>query len=253
MQCPKCKKIKTKIESELYESSYNSIKRQRSCSCGYLFVSYEINKEELKHKSLKILKHSNIVKKRRKQTPKEEWIDFKIFFYGFLRYAVLSKAVKWAEGKFKEEKFEVDGTFLGAVKGKNRKSYFQIFNKEKKYKEYKFERVKQTIERCVSSSFYWKKKKFYNKKLHIPDERNKRLINDEIIELNRSVTSYVRRSKYNLDFYRNNKHFDDLIKHINSLEKSSKTKINLKDKSILENFKKLWFWEWYWKWYEEIR
>ena len=71
MLCPKCKKIETKIEKEIYDSSLNSIKRQRSCSCGYLFVSYELSKDELKSKLAKILKNSVNTKKIRKLTIKE--------------------------------------------------------------------------------------------------------------------------------------------------------------------------------------
>ena len=85
MLCPKCKKFETKIEKEIYDSSLNSIKRQRLCSCGYVFVSYELSKDELKSKSAKILKNSIKTKKIRKLTIKEQWLDFRIFLYGFCR------------------------------------------------------------------------------------------------------------------------------------------------------------------------
>ena len=256
MECskPNCKKNNASIISARYDKKIKAIKRQRKCECGHLFTTYEIEKEEIKKTTSRILKNLTTTSTTRKQTPREEWIDFKIFYYGYFRFGVLTEAVKWAEKKFVDKGLKEDGTFLGAMKGKNRKSYFQIFNNQQKiFKEIKIERVKQTVEKCVHTSFYWDKKKFYNKKLHIPDERSKRLINDEIIELNRSVTSYVRKPKYNLEFYRNYKHFDELISHIATFDKSSKLKINLKDRSLLEKFKSYYFKEWCWQWFKEIR
>ena len=256
MECSKshCKKKNASIISTNFDKKINAIERHKKCECGYSFVTYEIEKNQIKKTLNKILKDSIITKTVRKQTAREEWIDFKIFYYGFFRFGVLSEAIKWAESKFEDKVLKEEGTFLGAIKGKNRKSYFHIFNnKQKIFKEIKIERVKQTIERCVNTSFYWDKKKLYNKKLHVPDERNKRLINDEIIELNRSVTSYVRKPKYNLDFFRNYKHFEELIFHITTSDKSSTFKINLKDKSLLKKLKSYYFQESYWQWFREIR
>ena len=63
MLCPKCKKKETSIVKELYESSTNTVKRQRECKCGNLFVTYEIDKLGLKSKPAKILRNSHQLKK----------------------------------------------------------------------------------------------------------------------------------------------------------------------------------------------
>ena len=65
MICPKCKKNETSILKTIYESSTNTVKRQRQCNCGNLFVTYEIDKLGLKSKSSTILKSSHKLKQKR--------------------------------------------------------------------------------------------------------------------------------------------------------------------------------------------
>ena len=60
MICPKCKKNETSILKTFYESLTNTVKRQRTCKCGNVFVTYEIDKSGLKSKSAIILKNSII-------------------------------------------------------------------------------------------------------------------------------------------------------------------------------------------------
>ena len=66
MICPKCKKNETLIFKTFYESLTNTVKRQRTCKCGNLFVTYEIDKSGLKSKSAIILKNSIQLKKKRR-------------------------------------------------------------------------------------------------------------------------------------------------------------------------------------------
>jgi len=244
MICPKCKKQETSILKTSYESLTNTVKRQRKCSCGYLFVTYEIDKSGLKSKSAKILKSSVQLKKKRKPTIKEEWIDFRVFLYGFMRVKAIISASLAAVYEFDKKFKSVDETLMSATKFPNKKSYISVFNhKKNKYSDFKIERVKQTIKKCVENNFYWKKKKSFFKNIIIPDLKNKRAMSDEINEYNRSITSYVRKDKYNSDFYNNNKYLDDLINMVYP-------DITKED---VEKLKKELFSPQSWIWYEEVR
>ena len=186
MICPKCKKNETSILKTIYESSTNTVKRQRQCNCGNLFVTYEIDKLGLKSKSSTILKSSHKLKQKRKPTAKEEWIDFKVFLYAFMRIkAIISSSIS-AVDKF-DKKFKArEDTFFGPTKFPNKKSFFAVFNrKNKDYSDVKIERVKQTIKSCVETKTYWKKKKKLFKNIIIPDLKDKRAISDEINQYNR--------------------------------------------------------------------
>ena len=244
MLCPACKKLETSILKTSYESSTNTVKRQRACDCGNLFVTYEIDKSGLKVKPAKILKNSIQVKKRRKPTIKEEWIDFRVFLYGFMRMQAIFRASMNAIYKFdKNFKFERDteGVFVGANKFSNKKSYFMVHNPNtKNYSEVKLERVKQTIKKCLDLSIYWKKRKYFLKNKNIPKKDDARALNDEAQEYFRSITSYVKNDKYNTDFYSNNKYFDEMLSALEIKEDREELRKNL-------------FSSRNWKWYESVR
>jgi len=219
MICPKCKKNETSILKTFYESLTNTVKRQRTCKCGNVFVTYEIDKSGLKSKSAIILKNSIQLKKRRRPSVKEEWIDFRVFYYGFLRVTAMQKSIDKALREF-EKKYKTNeqiGVFVDKMP--NRKSYVQVsnFNKKSKTKDFveeKIENVKKTIKKCVASDLYWKKKKFFFKNIVVPnlnDKNNKNAILKEIDEFNRSITSYVRKSKYDTNFYTNNSKYSNAI------------------------------------------
>ena len=243
MICPKCKKNETSIIKTFYESLTNTVKRQRTCICGNLFVTYEIDKSGLKSKSARILKSSHQLKKERKPTTKEEWIDYRIFLYGLFRIKAIISSYQIASDKFeKKYKFRID-TLVGPTKFPNKKSYFSVFNPHTKdYTDVKIERVKQTIKQCIETKMYWKKKKSLFKNIIEPDFKNKRAISDEINEYNRSITSYVRKDKYNSDFY--NKYLDKML--------IKDDPIDLTDEEI-RKMKKLFFSAQNWIWYEEVR
>ena len=246
MLCPKCKKIETKIEKEIYDSSLNSIKRQRSCSCGYLFVSYELSKDELKSKSAKILKNSVNTKKIRKLTIKEQWLDFRIFLYGFCRIIELKKTIDYCSKEFDKKFKSPKKPFMGPVKWKNRKSYFMIYDKEreKDFIEMRLEGVKETIKKCIKFKIYWSQKsKFFPDKLE-PKLGNKTFMANEAQEYFRSVTSNVHKEKYNNQFYLNSIYFEKLLSDSNIQDFEG---ISEKD------FKDYIFGPQVWSWYEDIR
>lgn len=249
MICPKCKKKETSILKTLYESLTNTVKRQRKCNddnCGNLFITYEIDKSGLKSKSAKILKSSIQLKKKRKPTVKEEWIDFKVFLYGFLRLLAIRSSSISAVVKFDKKFKSGKDTFLGAEKSQNKKSFFSVFNTNNKDSSYvKIERVKQTIKKCVGMEIYWKTKKKFFKNIIIPDLKNIRDISDEINQYNRSITSYVRKEKYDTpDFYYNNHYLYETINDFDAL------KITKEEVEILRT--KL-FTSQEWNWYKEVR
>ena len=241
MICPKCKKLETSILKTSYESSTNTVKRQRACDCGNLFVTYEIDKSGLKVKPAKILKNSIQVKKKRKPTIKEEWIDFRVFLYGFMRMKAIFSAVMNAKDKF-DKKFKYgEQTLVAATKFPNKKSFFSVFNRNNnEYSDVKIEGVKQTIKKCLDLSIYWKKRKYFFKNKSIPEKNDARAFNDEAQEYFRSITSYVKNDKYNADFYSNNKYFDEMLSVVEIKEDR-------------EKLRKAYFSSQNWIWYEEVR
>ena len=241
MLCPACKKLETSILKTSYESSTNTVKRQRACDCGNLFVTYEIDKSGLKVKPAKILKNSIQVKKKRKPTIKEEWIDFRVFLYGFMRMKAIFSAVMNAKDKF-DKKFKYgEQTLVAATKFPNKKSFFSVFNRNNnEYSDVKIEGVKQTIKKCLDLSIYWKKRKYFFKNKSIPEKNDARAFNDEAQEYFRSITSYVKNDKYNADFYSNNKYFDEMLSVVEIKEDR-------------EKLRKAYFSSQNWIWYEEVR
>ncbi len=241
MLCPACKKLETSILKTSYESFTNTVKRQRTCDCGNLFETYEIDKSGLKVKPAKILKNSIQVKKKRKPTIKEEWIDFRVFLYGFMRMKAIFSAVMNAKDKF-DKKFKYgEQTLVAATKFPNKKSFFSVFNRNNnEYSDVKIEGVKQTIKKCLDLSIYWKKRKYFFKNKIIPEKNDARAFNDEAQEYFRSITSYVKNDKYNADFYSNNKYFDEMLSVVEIKEDR-------------EKLRKAYFSSQNWIWYEEVR
>ena len=241
MLCPACKKLETSILKTSYESFTNTVKRQRTCDCGNLFETYEIDKSGLKVKPAKILKNSIQVKKKRKPTIKEEWIDFRVFLYGYMRMKAIFSAVMNAKDKF-DKKFKYgEQTLVAATKFPNKKSFFSVFNRNNnEYSDVKIEGVKQTIKKCLDLSIYWKKRKYFFKNKSIPEKNDARAFNDEAQEYFRSITSYVKNDKYNADFYSNNKYFDEMLSALEIKEDREKAR-----KTIFSSQS--------WIWYEEVR
>jgi len=256
MICPKCKKNETSILKTFYESLTNTVKRQRTCKCGNLFVTYEIDKSGLKSKSVIILKNSSQSKRKRRPSVKEEWIDFRVFYYGFLRVLAMNTSIKKALDKFDKKYKSNEQTGIFVDKMPNRKSYAWVSNFNKKGKpkdlvEEKIENVKKTIAKCVASDVYWKKKKFLFKNIIVPDlndKNDKNAIIKEIDEFNRSITSYVRKSKYDTNFYTNNS------KYSNALFDSEDFKGIFDNKKQFEEYiAKLFTLSKTWLWFEDIR
>ena len=189
----------------------------------------------------KILKNSIQVKKKRKPTIKEEWIDFRVFLYGFMRMKAIFSAVMNAKDKF-DKKFKYgEQTLVAATKFPNKKSFFSVFNRNNnEYSDVKIEGVKQTIKKCLDLSIYWKKRKYFFKNKSIPEKNDARAFNDEAQEYFRSITSYVKNDKYNADFYSNNKYFDEMLSVVEIKEDR-------------EKLRKAYFSSQNWIWYEEVR
>lgn len=254
MICPSCKKLETKIEKEIYDSSLNSIKRQRLCHCGYLFVSYEINKDELKSKTAKILKNSLKTKKIRKLTIKEEWLDFRIFLYGLYRIIELKKTIDYCSKEFDKKFKSPKKPFMGPVKWKNRKSYFMIYDKEreKDFIEVRLEGVKETIKKCIMNKTYWEQKSKFFPDILKPDFKNrdfmekkfKNLIAKESQEYFRSVTSNVHKNKYNNQFYINSIYLKKLTSVLSKQDLEEITYEDIRDYI---------FGPQNWSWYEAVR
>ena len=135
-----------------------------------------------------------------KRTPsqKKEWLDFKVFLYGFIRTAVAVRSSEEVATGF-DKKFKADeSTKIFPFKyPKNRKNYFWMFNLDSNDKitdhfEVKVEGVKKTIKMCVKQKIYWKMKKSIFKniiELDPNDDKNKDDIIKEINDYNRSITS----------------------------------------------------------------
>ena len=256
MICPKCKKNETLIFKTFYESLTNTVKRQRTCKCGNLFVTYEIDKSGLKSKSAILLKNSIQLQKKRRPSIKDEWIDFRVFHYGFYRIVNMNTAIRKAVKRFDKKYKNNEQAIIIVDKMPNRKSYAFVsnFNKKGKVKEIeeeKIENVKETIRKCVYSNSYWKKKKFLFKNIVVPDlkdKKNNNIINKEVDEFNRSITSYVRKSKYDTNFYTNNS------KYIHTIFDSGDFKEIFNSKKDAEKYiSNLFIDSMSWRWFESIR
>jgi hypothetical protein len=159
--------------------------------------------------------------KKRKPTIKEDWADFRIFLYGFMRmWEIVRSGVKAFDEfgkKFKYDDIINDENIVGGtIKSlKNKKSYFVVVNsKTGEEYELKIEGVKHTIKRCLALKIYWKKRKKFFKDKIFPEKNDKdyaTAYNDEAQQYFRTITSYITTDKYdNRDFYIKNKYFEDI-------------------------------------------
>ena len=203
MLCPACKKLETSVVNSKHDKATNTIKRGRYCSCGYAFVTYEINKSELKYKTSKILKSSKIIIKTKRKTRNDTlWKNIRFVIYARYR-------MKWAVEAMPEiiknpeiEKImNIDTAKMTGFKTKGGKSYWEINEPGKKPSLRKIERKKETINRILKMENYWKIRNHYLEDKPIEDMRNKDKIRKEAQQFFKSVCTYITDSQYNQDFF----------------------------------------------------
>ena len=188
----------------------------------------------------------------RTPSKKEEWLDFKVFLYGYFTMAELSivfvKLLKEFEKKFKYG----TNTRHRALKLPNRKRCWAMFNVDaenkmitEEYVDIKITEVKKTIKLCVNTDIYWETKKNIFKNIIKLDFKDKTAMSEEVNEYNRSITSYVRKDKYNnLDFYFNNKYYSKTINSFNSQFNRNLTKEGMLEIMNLPGM---------WEFFQEVR
>ena len=94
MLCPECKKNNTSVVNSNYDKFVNAIKRDRYCTCGCKFITYEINQSEFKSQTSKILKTFKKVNKvKRKSREDTTWKNVRFFFYGQFRIFAAIRAM----------------------------------------------------------------------------------------------------------------------------------------------------------------
>ena len=184
--------------------------------------------------------------KKRKPTIKEDWADFRVFLYGFMRMIQVSTTFLKTNAEF-EEKFPTTddkNVYGGVMKSiSNKKGYVHILNvKTDEYLEIKLEGVKKTIKRCLNMDIYWRKRKHFLKNKNTPKKGDVRAYSDEAQEYFRSITSNIKNEKYDNVFYSNNKNYEEIL-----------TALNIKEKDERELIKKLFLSPARWTWYKEIR
>jgi len=204
MICPECKKNQTSVVNSKHDKATNTIKRGRYCTCGYGFVTYEINKSELKYKTSKILKSSkNIIKTKRKGRDDTLWKNIRFVIYA--RYRM--KAAVEAMPKFiknpeiiKNMNIDIDKATVKGWKIKG-KSYWGIDEPGIKTIIRKIERKKETINRIIKMENYWKWRSRFLKYKPIEDVSNKDKIRQEAQQFFKSVCTYITDTQYNQDFF----------------------------------------------------
>ena len=205
MICPKCKKNETSVVNSNYDKFVNTIKRDRYCTCGCKFITYEINQSEFKSQTSKILKtFKKINKVKRKSREDSTWKNIRFVIYA--RYRM--KAAMEAMPKFiknpeiiKNMNIDIDTATIKGWKTKGKKSYWGIDQPGIKTIIRKIERKKETINRILKMENYWKLRNNFLKDKLIEDMNSKDKIRQEAQQFFKSVCSYIADPPYNQDFF----------------------------------------------------
>jgi hypothetical protein len=177
----------TSIIKDVYIKKTNSVKRDRYCSCGFLFSTFE-----------KFIKSS----KSKKERPATKWKDFRVIWYGTARYNSAIKAKKKAFQKLGLKRIKVFqnknqgllfhayeglGNNLAQKKFSDKKKFFEHYEKLKYEKNYepvviynkqgkawisiniddkkkintKIESKKKTIINILKNPYYWLVKEYF--------------------------------------------------------------------------------------------
>jgi hypothetical protein len=198
MLCPECKKNITSVVNSNYNKFLNTIKRDRYCTCGYKFITYEINQSEFKSQTLKIQKTFKKVNKvKRKSREDTTWKNVRFVFYAIYRMRAVQKTMSENFSKnILGKKFE------GVKKGG--KIYWRINEPGmKKAIIYKTEKKKETINSIVKSKQYWMLRNQFFKDKPITDMENKDKVRVEAQQFFKSVCTYIKNEEYNREFFSN--------------------------------------------------
>ena len=203
MICPECKKNSTSVVNSNYEKFINSIKRDRYCTCGYKFITYEVNQPEFKSQTSKILKtFKKVSKVKRKVREDTGWKNIRFLLYASARMDAAIKGISTVRKKLESKKIENIGTKIISGAKINQKSYWGIqLQGWKKPIIQKIEKKKDTINQIVKTKIYWIFRNKFLKDSPIEDMNNPDKVRREAQQFFKSVCTYIKDSEYNQDFF----------------------------------------------------
>ena len=176
MICPSCQKRETLIVNEKNEKDKSSVQRNRYCSCGYTFTTYETTKK---------------INKKRASRADSNWKNWRFIIYANYRISGAMKAMPHIDS----DKF--DGVGLFKLKGKS----FWAFGKGKNMKFKGVEKKKETINKILKTEHYWKTRNYFFKNKPIEDMKNKDKVRKEAQQFFKSVCTYITNKEYDQNFF----------------------------------------------------
>ena len=203
MICPECKKNNTSVINSNYDKFLNTIKRDRYCTCGYKFITYEINQPEFKSQTSKIQKtfkkFSKIKRKIREDT---RWKNIRFVLYAQYRMSAAIEAMTEVRKTLESKKIKNIGSKLVSGFKINQKSYWGIeLPGLKKPIIRKMEKKKDTINKIVKGKAYWTIRNKFLKDSPIEDMKNSDKVRRETQQFFKSVCTYIKNNEYNQDFF----------------------------------------------------
>ena len=203
MICPECKKNNTSVVNSNYDKFVNTIKRDRYCTCGHKFITYEINQSEFRSQTLKIQKTFKKVNKvKRKVREDTGWKNIRFILYAKARMSTAIEGITAVRKKLESKKIENIGTKIISGAKINQKSYWGIqLRGWKKPIIEKIEKKKDTINQLVKSKSYWILRNKFLKDSPIEDMNNSDKVRREAQQFFKSVCTYIKDSEYNQDFF----------------------------------------------------
>ena len=203
MICPECKKNNTSVINSNYDKFVNAIKRDRYCTCGYKFITYEINQSEFKSQTSKILKTFKKVNKvKRKVREDSVWKNIRFIIYSSARMSAAIEGVTAVKKKLESKKIENIGTKEISGTKINQKSYWGIqLQGWKKPIIQKIEKKKDTIKKLVKHKNYWILRNKFLKDSPIEDMNNPDKVRREVQQFFKSVCTYIKNNEFNQDFF----------------------------------------------------
>lgn len=203
MLCPECKKNNTSVVNSNYDKFVNAIKRDRYCSCGHKFITYEINQSEFKSQTSKILKtFKKINKVKRKSREDSKWKNIRFVLYASFRMSAAISVMKEIRESPELRKINNIGTKILTGKKINQKSYWGVdLPGLKKPIIRKMEKKKDTINKIVKSKLYWTLRGEFLKDKSIEDINNSDTVRIETQQFFKSVCTYIKNDLYNQDFF----------------------------------------------------
>ncbi len=203
MICPECKKNNTSVVKSNYDKFVNIIKRDRYCTCGYKFITYEINQPEFKSQISKIQKtFKKFSKVKRKVREDTIWKNIRFVLYANNRMTAAIEGITEVRKILESKKIENIGTKLLSGSKINQKSYWGIeLPGLKKPIIHKIEKKKDTINQLVKGKAYWIMRNKFLKDSPIEDMNNSDKVRREAQQFFKSVCTYIKNKEYNQDFF----------------------------------------------------